>query len=253
MLKACSMRMSARLALLQHDSTGKAMLFECAAPRANAPLSTGSQSSRNQLVSAADTTADVVATGLNLSNTLLASAISQKQARFISDCGQYMQTCVRPARDVFTRISEMVSSIVVVPLIPSDQQPLGALYYTLTTPCEFANIQDTLLGFVGGITPMLHNKLAGRAQVLAAMVAKVSLGFSVPRLPSSTTTLIACLLKLTRSLPIPKPRPTLKTYRPQTPTAGEPQEPDAARDPRHDVPRADRGDGAPLHLQRRLL
>jgi hypothetical protein len=33
----------------------------------------------------------------------------------------------------------------------------------------------TLQGFVHGVAPMLHNKLAGSADMLAAMVAKVGL------------------------------------------------------------------------------
>lgn len=167
----------------------------------------------------------------------------------------------------------MVASIVVVPLLAGGGAPLGALYFTLAAPCEFANLQDTLLvrwemgrlvrgrtnathharrgwarfagrwrrrasgpharhaagaraapvaathmpgrttwacapatciasvrsarspsfcarrctpdggrpypclpqGFIGGVTPLLHTKLAGRSDVLAAMVAKVGL------------------------------------------------------------------------------
>jgi uncharacterized protein YigA (DUF484 family) len=62
---------------------------------------------------------------------------------------------MRPARDVFTRSSELVSSVVVVPLVPAGgAAPLGALYYTSTSPCEFTNIQDTLLVRRPAATPV---------------------------------------------------------------------------------------------------
>jgi hypothetical protein len=45
---------------------------------------------------------------------------------------------------VFTHASHLVSSLVVVPLLVDDR-PLGALYFTQDTPCDFSNIQDALL------------------------------------------------------------------------------------------------------------
>ncbi|KAI8462305.1 MAG: kinase-like domain-containing protein [Monoraphidium minutum] len=190
MLKTCSMRMSVRLALLQNDKSGKALLFEVARPKSTGGGSgsggSGAPGSpRSRFVAPDDAAGDVVASYMALPNTLLASAVSQQQARFISDCGQYMQTCMRPARDVFTRSSELVASIVVVPLIAGDNEPLGALYFALDAPCEFANIQDTLLGFISGVTPMLHNKLAGRAELLAAILAR--LNRRMPSQPLSVT------------------------------------------------------------------
>lgn len=146
MLKSCSMRMSARLALLQPNS-GRALLFEAGRGRGASACAAGPAPGA-PLAAPADAAGDVVASYMALSNTLLASAVSQQQARFISDCGQYMQTCMRPARDVFTRSTELVSAIVVVPLVACDSEPLGGLYFALDAPCEFSNIQDTLL--VGG-------------------------------------------------------------------------------------------------------
>jgi hypothetical protein len=94
MLKSCSMRMTARLALLQPDASGKALLFE--APRAgSAGGAPAPGSPRHRLVAPTDATADVVASHLSLSNTLLASAVQQMQARFISDVGVYMQVGAR--------------------------------------------------------------------------------------------------------------------------------------------------------------
>jgi hypothetical protein len=87
----------------------------------------------------------VVVSLMKVSNTLLGAAVTQKQARFVADVGAYMQTSARPARDIFTRASRLVSSVVVVPLVVGDEAPLGGLYFALDTPCEFVNISDTLL------------------------------------------------------------------------------------------------------------
>lgn len=43
-----------------------------------------------------------------------------------------------------------MSSVVVVPLIADREAALGAMYFTLETPCEFVHIQDTLLVCVWG-------------------------------------------------------------------------------------------------------
>jgi len=57
------------------------------------------------------------------------------------------QACTHPARDIFTRASEVVSSLVVIPLLASDPSvgALGALYFAHDSPCEFEHIQDVLL------------------------------------------------------------------------------------------------------------
>lgn len=74
-----------------------------------------------------------------------------KQARFVQDCVAYLQNNPSPARDVFTHSSALVSSVVVVPLLRSDDgAAIGALYFTQAAPCDFDNIQDALLvGMVG--------------------------------------------------------------------------------------------------------
>jgi hypothetical protein len=66
---------------------------------------------------------------------------------------QTVQACGAPARDIFTRSSRLVSSVVVVPLVAGDEPPLGGLYFALDTPCEFVNIQDTLLVRLGAFVP----------------------------------------------------------------------------------------------------
>lgn len=69
-----------------------------------------------------------------------------------------MQSVIQPARDVFTRsTSELVSSLVVVPLVPAHHgggdgggggaagSCLGALYFTHDAPCDWDNVQEPLL------------------------------------------------------------------------------------------------------------
>jgi len=158
--------MGVRLALLD-EGRESALIFESAhASSCNGSarrLSTG-----KTVVLATDPMADITVRELPLSNTLLASAVMMKKARFVRDCATYLQNCPTPARDVFTHASDPVSSIVVVPLVVGNQA-MGALYFTQDTPCDFSNIQDSLLGFVHVVTPMLHAKMAGQMDMLRGM------------------------------------------------------------------------------------
>lgn len=55
------------------------------------------------------------------------------------------QNCRFMARDIFTRGSDMVASIVVIPLISGNDKALGGMYFALDAPCSFEHLQDTLL------------------------------------------------------------------------------------------------------------
>ncbi|KIY95513.1 hypothetical protein MNEG_12448, partial [Monoraphidium neglectum] len=144
LLKACTLQATARFALLQPRGCPDALLFETPAHLAPGSAS-GARGSEAHSDCSDPGEREVVASMLRVANTLLGASVAQRQARFVSDVGLYMQCCPRPARDIFTRASRVVSSIVVVPLIAGDAPPLGALYFALDTPCEFANIQETLL------------------------------------------------------------------------------------------------------------
>jgi hypothetical protein len=115
MLSACNMSMAVRLALTRRPRAGRAareaMLFEL--PRAgsagySAPFRSSSDAAaaaappvggsgrlslaaRSAMVLPGDGVAEVAASRLQLHNTLLASALRHKQARFVRDCGAYMQ------------------------------------------------------------------------------------------------------------------------------------------------------------------
>ncbi len=87
----------------------------------------------------------LVASEMDLANTLLASAVAMRKARFVRDTTNYLQSTARPARDVFTRPDALVASVVVVPLVHGDGPPRAALYLSLEAPSDFINIQAPLL------------------------------------------------------------------------------------------------------------
>jgi len=116
-----------RLAVLDRDCT-KALFFE---------LGRCGDAQRPQ--------SNLVAIEMSLLDTLLASALISRKARFIRDTAIYWQSTAHPARDVFTQPSQLVSSLVVVPLVHGDDPPLAALYLTLEAPNDFAEVQQPLL------------------------------------------------------------------------------------------------------------
>ncbi|KIY95260.1 hypothetical protein MNEG_12702 [Monoraphidium neglectum] len=140
------------------------------APGAAAGAGTTPASPRESAVLASAAADDVTVTQLSMSNTLLASAVSLRQARFVQDAVAYLQNNPSPARDLFTAAAAApVTSVVVVPLVGPDDAAVGALYFTQSCACDFANIQDALLGFVHCVTLTLQQKLAGQAAALKAM------------------------------------------------------------------------------------
>jgi hypothetical protein len=79
---------------------------------------------------------------------------------------------MKPATDIFISSQQMVASIVVLPLMYSDQN-MGGLYFTLETPSNFQNIKDMLMGFVNSIVLLLHQKLEGQLQQMWEVVVQV--------------------------------------------------------------------------------
>jgi len=55
---------------------------------------------------------------------------------------------MKPATDIFISATQMVASIVVLPLIYGNQT-LGGLYFMLETPSNFQNIKDMLMVRLG--------------------------------------------------------------------------------------------------------
>ena len=88
---------------------------------------------------------NLVAVKMDLQDTLLAKSIVNRKAYFVSDTATYWQSTARPARDVFTQPSQLVSSLVVVPLVYGNDRPIAALYLTMEAPNAFDSVQEPLL------------------------------------------------------------------------------------------------------------
>jgi len=137
--------MSARLALLSGDGGAEALL--CELP--HGALETGDGSFDRRVAAPFSTAADldVTATRVVLQHTLLAAALDLGEARFISDAAKWVRSHQHAARaqDVFTRTSEAVASIVVLPVFTEVGTAAGGIYFSADTPCGFQEMQDTLL------------------------------------------------------------------------------------------------------------
>jgi hypothetical protein len=73
----------------------------------------------------------------------------------------HFQSCPCPARDVFSRSSDLVASVVVLPLFladddgdeeeggtdgsPDAEVPYGGIYFAVESGCDFENLRDPLL------------------------------------------------------------------------------------------------------------
>lgn len=44
---------------------------------------------------------EIYVTEIGLDNTLLLDAVQKGKARFVSDCASYIQSCMKPATDIF--------------------------------------------------------------------------------------------------------------------------------------------------------
>lgn len=83
-----------------------------------------------------------------------------------------LQSCVKPATDIFISSQCMAASIVVLPLAYGDQT-LGGLYFTLETPSNFQNLKYMLMGFVNSIVLVLVQKLGGQLHLFWDLVVQV--------------------------------------------------------------------------------
>jgi hypothetical protein len=121
----------------------------------------------------------LVATDVPLAGTLLESAVTAHKARCIKDCAAYFQSAVDPVGDIFTAGSSLVSSMAVVPFSHNESDlggitGWGAIYFTLPEPCDFALLQEDVLGAVSATTLTLHARLRDRAAALGPCVAEVT-------------------------------------------------------------------------------
>mmetsp|Transcript_16992 Transcript_16992/g.50930 ORF Transcript_16992/g.50930 Transcript_16992/m.50930 type:complete len:923 (-) Transcript_16992:424-3192(-) len=161
LLRAKNVTSGCRMALINDDMT-KAIVFE------------PDRSSMKQLVEAAASSGSVpkltpgsvpqiLVTELPMENTLLLDAVQKGKARFVSDCTSYIQSCMKPATDIFLSGNEMVASIVVLPLIYNGVA-FGGLYMTLETTSYFQNMRVLLMGLVNSTVMVLHKQLAAQSE-----------------------------------------------------------------------------------------
>jgi hypothetical protein len=131
LLKAKNIPTGCRLALVNNDLT-KALVFE--PDRKTTSESEGGTMASNPKAPAPAVDPQIHVTEIALENTLLLDAVQKGKARFVSDCASYIQSCMKPATDIFISGQEMVASIVVLPLI-FEGQAFGGFYVTLEVIC----------------------------------------------------------------------------------------------------------------------
>jgi hypothetical protein len=89
------------------------------------------------------------------------------QARFVRHCGQYIQSCARPVRDLFGRTPDVAASLLVIPFFggaggaKGAPVPVGGMYFALDEPGNFDHLRDTLLVGLTAIWPGAGRGSAG--------------------------------------------------------------------------------------------
>mmetsp|Transcript_11081 Transcript_11081/g.19260 ORF Transcript_11081/g.19260 Transcript_11081/m.19260 type:complete len:904 (+) Transcript_11081:107-2818(+) len=178
LLRATNIRTGCRLALLNSDLS-RALIFE--PDRKQLGISeqeaiSMTRANLNPAPNAGDPQIHVTEIGLD--NTLLLDAVQKGKARFVSDCASYIQSCMKPATDIFISGQDMVASIVVLPLI-YEGTTFGGFYVTLETVSNFQNIKDILMGFVNSVVLVLQKRLQPqREQIWASILARPNRGIA---------------------------------------------------------------------------
>lgn len=167
--RATNIKTGCRLALLNTDLS-KALIFE---PDRKQLGNAENDLSHARGSSGAFPDAQIHVTEISLENTLLLDAVQKGKARFVSDCASYIQSCMKPATDIFISGQEMVASIVVLPLI-YEGTTFGGFYVTLETTSNFQNIKDLLMGFVNSVVLVLQQRLQSQQEQIWDAIMNVS-------------------------------------------------------------------------------
>ena len=155
LLRAKNIPTGCRLALVNGDLT-KGLVFE---PDRKTTLESEGGTMPAAKAPAVSAEPQIHVTEITLENTLLLDAVQKGKARFVSDCASYIQSCMKPATDIFISGQEMVASIVVLPLI-YEGVAFGGFYVTLESTSNFQNIKDLLMGFVNSVVLVLQKRLS---------------------------------------------------------------------------------------------
>ncbi|KAI8471495.1 MAG: hypothetical protein J3K34DRAFT_468267, partial [Monoraphidium minutum] len=141
--------------------------------------SVSSSGNRSGPVSSDSAAASVSVRQMPLEGTLLARALALRQAYVVKDAAMYMQSCGTPARDLLSACSSVATSLAVVPMLLRDE-PFGAMYFCASTPIDFTNVQETLLGVVPPLTLALAEKLQGHMGTLQGLVTEARQSLDLP-------------------------------------------------------------------------
>lgn len=105
LLRATNIRTGCRLALLPNADLSRALIFE---PDRAMSAADGYGAAAAPAMDVRDSAPQIHVTEIQLENTLLLDAVQKGKARFVSDCASYIQSCMKPATDIF--ISGQVGS-----------------------------------------------------------------------------------------------------------------------------------------------
>jgi hypothetical protein len=162
LLRAKNITSGCRLALINNDLS-KALIFEPDKKGNEEADKGGGQQKPAGAGADAKVEPQIHVTEIAMENTLLLDAVQKGKARFVSDCASYIQSCMKPATDIFISGNEMVASIVVLPLI-YDGEAFGGFYVTLESISNFQNIRDLLMGFVNNVVLILQQRLKNQRE-----------------------------------------------------------------------------------------
>eukprot|EP00878_Enallax_costatus_P015503 GHUV01016238.1.p1 GENE.GHUV01016238.1~~GHUV01016238.1.p1 ORF type:complete len:617 (+),score=197.61 GHUV01016238.1:372-2222(+) len=102
---------------------------------------------------------------LTANSTLLKDAVDRKVARFLRNTAAYLEGVAQPSHDVFIDDEDVVSSIVVAPLILSSG-PFGGLYVTHNLPWDegsgFSRGKAAIVALAGLLQRCLEQHVAGQ-------------------------------------------------------------------------------------------
>lgn len=174
LLKTSNIRTGCRLALLNADVT-KALVFECESKFSGEANPSVVLMGQMQNIHVAE---------IALENTLLLDAVQKGKARFVSDCASYIQSCMKPATDIFISGHDMVASIVVLPLT-YEGVTFGGFYVTLEVTSNFQNIKDLLMGFVNVVVLVLQKRIGAQRAVIWDTILTAQGPLKVPSLPAT--------------------------------------------------------------------
>lgn len=121
LLRATNIRTGCRLALLPNADLSRALIFE---PDRAMSAADGYGAAAAPAMDVRDSAPQIHVTEIQLENTLLLDAVQKGKARFVSDCASYIQSCMKPATDIFIsgQVGSQNAALARAGLSPSEQE-----------------------------------------------------------------------------------------------------------------------------------